>query len=102
MVAVRGLAVATALVGALSCGAGAPPELTLAAWIEEAERDTTRWRAAIAWCEPQPDHRRCQPVLRAKGEVLLRELLHARPAPDYDDGEHLSIVPPGLEEESSP
>jgi len=98
----RGKLVALALVTvvAAACGGGgAPPRLSLAAWIDEAERDTPRWREAIAWCEPRPDNARCQAVLRAQGELTLRRLMTPRrPAPDYDRADHLPVVPDGIEE----
>ena len=41
----------------------------------------------------------CQAVLRAQGELTLRRLMTPRrPAPDYDDAEHLPAVPEGIEE----
>jgi hypothetical protein len=84
-----------------ACGGGSPPRLSLAAWIDEAERDTPRWRDAIAWCEPRPDYARCQAVLRAQGELTLRRLMKPRrPAPGYDEAEHLPVVPDGIEEGS--
>lgn len=86
------------LLVALACGGGAPARLPLADWIDEAEQDTDRWQAAVAWCEEHPEHERCQPVLRAQGEVVLRRLLRTEPTPDYDEGDHLPVVPPGLEE----
>ncbi len=90
---------AFALLAAACGGGGAPPRLSLAAWIDEAERDTPRWREAIAWCEARPDYARCQAVLRAQGELTLRQLLKPRrPAPDYDEAEHLPVVPDGIEE----
>lgn len=80
-------------------GQGAPPRLSLATWIDEGERDTARWRDAIAWCERRPEHARCQAVLRAQGEVTLRKLMTPRrPAPDYDGADHLPVVPEGIEE----
>lgn len=92
------LPVAVALLGALACGGGAPADLSLPAWIEEAENGTPRWQAAEAWCDRRPEHVRCQPVLRARGELVLRKLLDTAPPPDYDEGDHLPVVPEGVEE----
>jgi hypothetical protein len=94
----RALVALALALAASACGAeGAPPRQPLATWIDEAERDTPRWRAAIAWCERRPDYARCQAVLRAQGEVTLRRLMTPpRPAPDYDSAEHLPVVPAGI------
>jgi hypothetical protein len=91
-------ALALLFLGTLACGGGAPPDLPLPAWIEEAEDATPRWQAAEVWCDRRPDHARCQPVLRAKGELVLRKLLRAAPPPEYDEGNHLPVVPQGVEE----